>query len=251
MENLGQIINSYFPLESVLSNISYDSSRLIQWTCAVLGAFLVGLSGVVPLFIMPDTNKRKNYISHKDTSDTVCPRPQENNDDHNRSGRTLFRRSISHKDTNDRVCPRTRENNDDHDSLRRTLLRRSISHKNKNDRVCPRPHENGDDNNRSSRTLFRRQSTVEQVSQMYENEDDQSQQNNELTLNRYLSFAVGGLLGDICLHLLPEIYSEIVDSTMIHDDGRQLRIGLSILAGILSFLAIEKLFDMTQVINCY
>ena len=86
---------------------------------------------------------------------------------------------------------------------------------------------------------------------MYENEDDPSEQNNELTLNRYLSFAVGGLLGDICLHLLPEIYSEIVDSTMLHDDGRQLRLGLSILTGILSFLAIEKLFDMTQVINCY
>ena len=219
MENLGQIINSYFPLESVLSNISYDSSRLIQWTCAVLGAFLVGLSGVVPLLIMPDTNKRKKSISHKDTNDTVCPRPHENNDDHNRSSRTLFRRSISHKDTNDRVCPR--------------------------------PHENSDGNNKSSRTLFRRQNTVDHFSQMYENEDDPSEQNNELTLNRYLSFAVGGLLGDICLHLLPEIYSEIVDSTMIYDEGRQLRLGLSILTGILSFLAIEKLFDVTQVINYY
>ena len=219
MENLGQIINSYFPLESILSNISYDSGRLIQWICAVLGAFLVCLSGVVPLLIMPDTNKRKTSISHKDTNDTVCPTPHENNDDHNRSSRTLFRRSISHKDTNDRVCPR--------------------------------PHENSDGNNRSSRTLLRRQSTVEHFSQMYENEDYPSQQNNELTLNRYLSFAVGGLLGDICLHLLPEIYSEIVDSTMIYDEGRQLRLGLSILTGILSFLAIEKLFDVTQVIDYY
>ena len=219
MDNLGQIINSYFPLESILSNISYDSGRLIQWICAVLGAFLVCLSGVVPLLIMPDTNKRKTSISHKDTNDTVCPRPHENNDDHNRSSRTLFRRSISHKDTNDRVCPR--------------------------------PHENSDGNNRSSRTLFRRQNTVDHFSQMYENEDYPSQQNNELTLNRYLSFAVGGLLGDICLHLLPEIYSEIVDSTMIYDEGRQLRLGLSILTGILSFLAIEKLFDVTQVIDYY
>ena len=251
MENLGQIINSYFPLESILSNISYDSGRLIQWICAVLGAFLVCLSGVVPLLIMPDTNKRKTSISHKDTNDTVCPTPHENNDDHNRSSRTLFRRSISHKDTNDRGCPRPRENNDDHNRLRRTLFRRSISYKDTNDRVCPRPHENSDGNNRSSRTLLRRQSTVEHFSQMYENEDYPSQQNNELTLNRYLSFAVGGLLGDICLHLLPEIYSEIVDSTMIYDEGRQLRLGLSILTGILSFLAIEKLFDVTQVIDYY
>ena len=89
---MGQMINSYFPLESVLSNVSYDSSRLIQWTCAVLGAFLVGLSGLVPLLIIPDTNKRKKSISHKDTNDAVCLRPHENNDDHNRSSRTLFRR---------------------------------------------------------------------------------------------------------------------------------------------------------------
>ena len=80
MENLEEIIYSYFPLESVLSNISYDSSRLIQWTCAVLGAFLVGLSGVVPLIIMPDTTKRKKSASHKDTNDTGGPRPNENND---------------------------------------------------------------------------------------------------------------------------------------------------------------------------
>ena len=66
-------------------------------------------------------------------------------------------------------------------------------------------------------------------------------------MNRYLSFAVGGLLGDICLHLLPEIYSEKIDSSIIYDEGRQLRLGLSILTGILSFLAIEKLFDITQV----
>ena len=41
---------------------------------------------------------------------------------------------------------------------------------------------------------------------------------------------------------------QMVDSTIIYDEGRQLRLGLSILTGILSFLAIEKLFDVTQVI---
>ena len=187
MENLGEVINSYLPIQGLLSNISYDSSRLIQWTCAVFGTFLVGLSGVVPLIIMPGTTKRKKSVSHKDSNDTVFPRS----------------------------------------------------------------HENGDDHNRSSRTLFRRQSTVDHFSQVDENKDNTSQENNEQTLNRYLSFAVGGLLGDICLHLLPEIYSDKVDSSIIYDEGRQLRLGLSILTGILSFLAIEKLFDITQVRNLF
>ena len=91
MDNLGEVINSYLPLQSLLSNISYDSSRLIQWTCAVLGAFLVGLSGIVPLIIMPDTTKRKKSVSHKDANDTVCSKLHESSDDHNRSSRQLFR----------------------------------------------------------------------------------------------------------------------------------------------------------------
>ena len=125
-----------------------------------------------------------------------------------------------------------------------TKRKKSVSHKHTNDTVCPRAPEN-------SRTLFIRRSTVGHFSQVDENEDDMSQENNEQTLNRYLSFAVGGLLGDICLHLLPEIYSDKVDSSIIYDEGRQLRLGLSILTGILSFLAIEKLFDITQVRNLF
>ena len=128
-----------------------------------------------------------------------------------------------------------------------TKRKKSVSHKDTNDTACPRSPENSDDHNRSSRILFRRQSTVEAFSQVDENEDNKSQENNEQTLNRYLSFAVGGLLGDICLHLLPEIYSAKIDSSTIYDERRQLRLGLSILTGILSFLAIEKLFDITQV----
>ena len=127
-----------------------------------------------------------------------------------------------------------------------TKRKKSVSHKDTNDTVCPRSPENSDDHNRSSRTLFRRQSTVEHFSQIDENEDNMSQGKNEQTLNRYLSFAVGGLLGDICLHLLPEIYSAKIDSSTIYDERRQLRLGLSILTGILSFLAIEKLSDITQ-----
>lgn len=61
---------------------------------------------------------------------------------------------------------------------------------------------------------------------------------NKKSLNRHLSFAVGSLLGDICLHLLPEVYSvEGADKRLL---------GLVILAGILSFLSIEKIFQFTQ-----
>ena len=59
----------------------------------------------------------------------------------------------------------------------------------------------------------------------------------EKSLNRHLSFAVGGLLGDICLHLLPEVYTGSSDKRLL---------GLLILAGILSFLSIEKIFDFTN-----
>ncbi|KAL3863121.1 hypothetical protein ACJMK2_004893 [Sinanodonta woodiana] len=58
-------------------------------------------------------------------------------------------------------------------------------------------------------------------------------------LKLLLSFAVGGLLGDVFLHLLPEAW-EHVDR-----DGHQngyVNIGLWVLAGILSFLIIEKVF---------
>ena len=48
---------------------------------------------------------------------------------------------------------------------------------------------------------------------------------------------VGSLLGDICLHLLPEVYSS---------EGDKRLLGLVILAGILSFLSIEKIFEFTQ-----
>ena len=60
---------------------------------------------------------------------------------------------------------------------------------------------------------------------------------NKRSLNRHLSFAVGSLLGDICLHLLPEVYSS---------EGDKRLLGLVILAGILSFLSIEKIFEFTQ-----
>lgn len=58
-------------------------------------------------------------------------------------------------------------------------------------------------------------------------------------LKLLLSFAVGGLIGDVFLHLLPEawMYSK---NTNGHDGD--MKIGLWIIAGLLSFMTIEKIF---------
>ncbi|XP_072026129.1 zinc transporter ZIP13-like [Amphiura filiformis] len=54
-----------------------------------------------------------------------------------------------------------------------------------------------------------------------------------------LSFAVGGLLGDVFLHLLPEAWAHIhPDDHMGH-----MKIGLWVLVGILTFLTLEKMFS--------
>ena len=171
-----EALMQYYSLPEFMSiNISYDENKWLAWICAVLGAFLVGLSGVVPLLIMPDTTPT---------------------------------RSCTHKDVN---YTTTKE-----DSVTETKVAKV------------------------SRTI-----SSEQISTKLLQKEAMKK---ERTLNRYLSFAVGGLLGDICLHLLPEIYSpKTTDSIVIYDEDQQLRLGLSILAGILSFLAIEKLFDFTQV----
>lgn len=50
-----------------------------------------------------------------------------------------------------------------------------------------------------------------------------------------LSFAVGGLLGDVFLHLLPEAWSS--------DEPHSMRSGLWVLAGILIFTIVEKIFS--------
>ena len=63
-------------------------------------------------------------------------------------------------------------------------------------------------------------------------EDDNSSKRN---LNRQLSFAVGGLLGDVFLHLLPESYAYNHSNT-----------GLWIILGILCFLIIEKVFEQSS-----
>ncbi|XP_033757530.1 zinc transporter ZIP13-like [Pecten maximus] len=59
-------------------------------------------------------------------------------------------------------------------------------------------------------------------------------------LKLLLSFAVGGLLGDVFLHLLPEAWKHLNKGEHNHDGHMQ--VGLWVLAGIISFLLIEKIF---------
>ncbi|XP_015765488.1 PREDICTED: zinc transporter ZIP13-like [Acropora digitifera] len=59
-------------------------------------------------------------------------------------------------------------------------------------------------------------------------------------LNLYLSFAAGGLLGDVFLHLLPEAWAHVHDGDDPHTS--HFYIGFWILAGLCGFLTLEKLF---------
>ncbi|XP_074257516.1 zinc transporter ZIP13 isoform X2 [Saimiri boliviensis] len=64
-------------------------------------------------------------------------------------------------------------------------------------------------------------------------------------LKQLLSFALGGLLGNVFLHLLPEAWAYTC-STGPGGEGQSLqqqqRLGLWVIAGILTFLALEKMF---------
>lgn len=64
----------------------------------------------------------------------------------------------------------------------------------------------------------------------------------KLAFRAVLSFAVGGLLGDVFLHLLPEAYGASSDGG--HCSG--MRIGLWVLVGLLSFLVVEKAVRLTE-----
>ena len=57
------------------------------------------------------------------------------------------------------------------------------------------------------------------------------------SLRWMLSFAVGGLLGDVFLHLLPEV----LNSVKSHQEFNQ--VGLCVLAGLLTFTILEKTLD--------
>merc|ERR1719507_150912 len=65
------------------------------------------------------------------------------------------------------------------------------------------------------------------------------------SLRLLLSFAVGGLLGDVFLHLFPESYGALSRSGKNTHTG-YLMMGLWILGGILTFLILEKIFEYSD-----
>uniref|UniRef100_H2Z2P0 Zinc transporter ZIP13 n=1 Tax=Ciona savignyi TaxID=51511 RepID=H2Z2P0_CIOSA len=72
-------------------------------------------------------------------------------------------------------------------------------------------------------------------------------------LQRLLSFAVGGLLGDVFLHLLPESWDQLKNSNQdgSHTHWPAVDNGLWVLIGLISFCLLEKLFpdDKTDLSN--
>lgn len=68
------------------------------------------------------------------------------------------------------------------------------------------------------------------------------------TLRVLLSFAVGGLLGDVFLHLLPEAWNNqySYSSTSSRNAQPSLTCGLWVLAGLLAFIIIEKMFSFEK-----
>ncbi|XP_078487999.1 zinc transporter ZIP13 [Ciona intestinalis] len=61
-------------------------------------------------------------------------------------------------------------------------------------------------------------------------------------LQRLLSFAVGGLLGDVFLHLLPESWEQLNNNSGSHTHWPAVGNGLWVLIGLISFCLLEKLF---------
>lgn len=71
-----------------------------------------------------------------------------------------------------------------------------------------------------------------------------SQEGEDRTLlNCLLAFAVGGLLGDVFLHLLPEAYQQALVSGEVNG---LCRVGWGIVAGILLFLCLQKLLELSN-----
>ena len=69
---------------------------------------------------------------------------------------------------------------------------------------------------------------------------------NTNTLRFMLSFACGGLLGDVFLHLLPEAYETLAKSPGADPHAGHLRIGLWILLGILTFIVVEMMMSSSN-----
>ena len=83
-----------------------------------------------------------------------------------------------------------------------------------------------------------------------QNPSDSKQLNGKLKL--MLSFAVGGLLGDVFLHLLPEAHYKLYAKAAASEDPIEyihkghMIIGLWILFGILTFIFVEMIFNISK-----
>ncbi|CAG9761118.1 unnamed protein product [Ceutorhynchus assimilis] len=75
-----------------------------------------------------------------------------------------------------------------------------------------------------------------------DNSDNLKQGESANKLKTLLSFAVGGLLGDVFLHSLPEIWANNISKF-----GNSQSSGLLILTGLVTFVAVEKLFTIIEV----
>ena len=71
MATIEGLMQYYILPESMSISLSYEENKWLSWICAVFGAFLVGLSGVVPLLIMPDTTSGIS-CEHKDVNYTTA-----------------------------------------------------------------------------------------------------------------------------------------------------------------------------------
>ncbi|XP_060529897.1 zinc transporter ZIP13 homolog [Cylas formicarius] len=75
--------------------------------------------------------------------------------------------------------------------------------------------------------------------------DDLKEGESANTLKSLLSFAVGGLLGDVFLHSLPEIWA----SNLTKSGHSNIASGLLILSGLLVFVTAEKLFSVIEKVS--
>jgi zinc transporter 13 len=82
-----------------------------------------------------------------------------------------------------------------------------------------------------------------------ENGNETKKKSEPSNLRFLLSFAVGGLIGDVFLHLLPEARQQLRESVLRGETDwhtGQMRLGLWVLAGLLTFVIVEIMFSIDR-----
>lgn len=71
--------------------------------------------------------------------------------------------------------------------------------------------------------------------------------NSPTTLSLLVSFAVGGLLGDVFLHILPEMFtSSRIAGLVVVDEKRNAILGVALFVGLMTFVFIDKLMRIVN-----